>query len=1055
MPIRDPRVFTIPAGAPFMPTLARALIDGELIEGFPGSGGPLALASATIYVPTQRAAAALAEALLAAAGGESVLLPRIAPLGAFEPDDAATFFDPAGEETPRAGIPPAVGELARRHTLALLVRKWGLALRGAIRGADADGLRFDMREPALVASSPAQAYALAADLAALIDDMIIEGVDWRRLETLAPEEYDVYWRITLDFLKIAFAHWPAWLRENGLIDRAKRIALFVQAEINSLEAGARLGPTIIAGSTGANRATAELIAAIARSHKGAVVLPALDLHLDESAWDMIGASDKASHGLASHPQALLHRLIRRIGVSRDEVRTLGAPPAPLAARAAFLNEALRPADSTDLWRERDAALSSDAVAAALNRVSIIVADTETDEALALAIAMREALETPGKTVALITPDPSIARRVSAELARWGVQVEDSAGRTFGQTGAGALARLLLMAAVDFTPLTAQALIAHPSARFGRRRAECEAAARALELGIFRAAPLASLDTLDKAFAAARAAADDPHAHPAVRAIGEEKRAAGERFARDLVAALDPLRALRASAPLREWLLTHRAALDAILAAPEGERSAPHGLEALATLLDEWSDAAGDGFACTLAEYAALFDEALAGVRAPPALGGHPRLKILGLLEARLLSFDRTLLAGLDEKVWPPAVDADAFLNRPMRAELGLSAPERRIGQTAHDFLAAFGAREAILSRARKRGGEPTVPSRFLQRIGAAAGAGAIEAAEARGEVYLRYARALDQPEAIAPAKRPEPRPPVELRPRSLSVTRIETLRRDPYAIYAERILRLPPLEPVESELGPREAGDAWHRALQDFAELYPSGALPPDARQTLVRLARARFAALLEKPTFEGLNWPGIEKAIEFILGFEARNRSAIERIWVERHGEVVFPLKDGKPFRLTARADRIDVLSIGGATLIDYKSGQMPGPNEVDVGFAPQLTLEAAILMRGGFEGLGKMTPARALYLKLGGPDGGKERPAAGTPTKHKKHMENLPALAERHFAELGALLDQFTDPATPYLSRPFPKFAGRFSDYDHLARVKEWSATGGAGENPAGAAP
>ncbi len=161
MPIRDSRVFTIPASVPFLPTLARALLDGELIEGFPGSGGPLALASATIFVPTQRSAAALAEALLAASGGESVLLPRIAPLGAFEPDDAAAFFDPAGEEAPRANLPPAVGELARRHALALLVRKWGQALRGAIRGADARGLQFDRREPALVASSPAQAYALA------------------------------------------------------------------------------------------------------------------------------------------------------------------------------------------------------------------------------------------------------------------------------------------------------------------------------------------------------------------------------------------------------------------------------------------------------------------------------------------------------------------------------------------------------------------------------------------------------------------------------------------------------------------------------------------------------------------------------------------------------------------------------------------------------------------------------------------------------------------------------------------------------------------------------
>ena len=311
---RAPRVFTIPSGAPFLPTLSRALLDGVLIEGFPGAGGPMALADATIYVPTQRAAQALAKALLSASGARSLLLPRIAPLGAFEPDETATIFDPEGEELPRAAVPPAVGALTRRHTLATLTRAWGKALRGAIRHVDADGrLIVDAAEPALVAATPAQAYALAGDLAALIDDMIIEGAPWTRLETLAPDLYDPYWRITLDFLKIAFARWPEWLAERGLIDRAKRIALLIEDEIKALE-GARRGPTIIAGSTGANRATARLIAAIARAPKGAVVLPDLDLNLDDRTWAMIGGKDDGSQGLAGHSQALLHQLIGAIGV---------------------------------------------------------------------------------------------------------------------------------------------------------------------------------------------------------------------------------------------------------------------------------------------------------------------------------------------------------------------------------------------------------------------------------------------------------------------------------------------------------------------------------------------------------------------------------------------------------------------------------------------------------------------------------------------------------------------------------------------------------------------
>ena len=580
----------------------------------------------------------------------------------------------------------------------------------------------------------------------------------------------------------------------------------------------------------------------------------------------------------------------------------------------------------------------------------------------------------------------------------------SAGRALGETEAGALARLVLQAALEFRPLAVQALIAHPAARFGRGRAEKDAAARALEIGVFRAAPIPALEDLDAAFEAARAAAADGHAHPAVRSIGETKRAAGERLARDCAAALGPLRALKPSTPLGGWLDAHRAALAAVLEAPERDRAAPHGLAALEALLEEWRAAAGDGFPCALGQYVRLVDDALAGVRAPPAPGGNPRLQILGLLEARLLAFDRVLIAGLDEKVWPPSVDTDAFLNRPMRAELGLSPPERRIGQTAHDFAAALGAREAILSRARKRGGEPTVASRLLLRLAAAAGAPATKAAERRGETYLAWARALDQPEEVVPVEPPAPKPPVEKRPRSLSVTRIETLRRDPYAIYAERILKLGVLPPVERTLGPREAGEAWHGALEDFAKAFPAGALPAEARAALVGFARTRFAALLRDPAFSGLDWPNIEKAIDFVIRFESESRGAIERIYVERQGALEFALSDGAPFTLTARADRIDRLADGEARLIDYKSGTPPSIKEVTIGLAPQLTLEAAILAEGGFADLGPMPPQQALYLKLGGPDGGKARDAADK-------GEPLARLAARHLADLKVLLGELVE--------------------------------------------
>jgi ATP-dependent helicase/nuclease subunit B len=771
------------------------------------------------------------------------------------------------------------------------------------------------------------------------------------------------------------------------------------------------------------------------------VLPGLDLNLDDRSWAMIGASEDVSLGLAGHPQALLHRLIGAIGVRREDVTTLSAPSPALEARSAFLSEALRPAESTDLWRERGWTLSPLALAAAFQGVTIMVADNETEEGLALAIAMRETLETPGKTAALVTPDPLIARRVSAELARWGIQVEDSAGRTLAQSPAGVLARLILEAVIEFTPRSFLAVLGHPAARFGRSLGQLESATRALELGVFRAIPLASLDDLEGAFGEARAAAGERHAHPAIRRIGEAERRAAEALARDVASALASLRALGPSASLSDCLTQHRAAIAATIAGPHGSTEDGPGFEQLTQLMDEWSEAAVGTFPTALNEYAALFDDALTATRAPPVSDGHPRLMILGLLEARLLSFDRVLLAGLDETVWPPAVDTDAFLNRPMRAALGLSAPERRIGQTAHDFVAALGAREAILSRAKKRGGQPTVASRFLQRMAAAAGPMATEEPEGRGELYLTFARALDRPTDFQPQRRPAPRPAVELRPKALSVTRIETLRRDPYAIHAEYILRLKALETVEREIGPRETGMAWHAALQLFVEAYPSGALPPKARDRLLSMARTSFALLSDDPSF-ALHWPNIERGLDFFLAFERETRDSIAQAWVERQGVLAIPLANGTPFKLSARADRIDFLQSGGARVIDYKSGAPPTAKDVRAGFSPQLTLEAAMLQQGGFEGLPPLETEQAIYLKLGGAAGGENKHAGGK-------GENIGHLAEQHFAGLKMLLDAFACEDTPYLSLPFPKFAPRFSDYDHLARVKEWSATGGESDS------
>ncbi len=844
------RVFTIPAAAPFLPTLAKALLDGQLIPGFPGPD-PLALVDATLYLPTQRAARAFAQALIEASGRDSLAMPRIVPLGVF----AAEEGEFSGVEPLALDDRPAVGDLERRMTLARLVAAWGGALKGAIRQVGADGrVETDPSEPPLVAATPAEALVLAGDLAALIDDMRIEGVGFERLADIAGDQFDPYWKITLDFLKIAFEAWPAWLTERGLADRAERTEIGVEREIARL---ATRGPTIVAGSTGTNRAIAKLIGAVARADNGAVVLPDLDRDLDEPAWRLIAEGEDPT--AATHPQAALARLLRRIGVERQTVTPLGGSN----PRAALMTEAMRPAESTHLWSEA----KIDA-AAALDRMALVEAENEAEEALAIAAALRETLETPGRTAALVTPNPAISRRVAAELARWDVEVENSAGATLGDATAGMFSRLAVAAGRDFTPSRVAALLGSPLVRVGRTPAAFERAARALDLAVLRA-PLSSdgLKNSAAALARARAAVADRHAHPAIRTLSEADVAAAEALLRDLETALAPLRAADGG-PLAGLVAAHRTALEA-LAAPEPVD------EAVAELLDEWELASAESFSCGLDDYAAMF-ETLVAAREPPSPRGHPRVALLGLLEARLLSFDRVVLAGLDETVWPPAARTDAFLNRQMRAELKLSPPERRIGQTAHDFVAALGAADVVITRAKKRDGAPTVASRFLRRIEAVAGEKALGPVLARGARYLEFARWLDRPTRARPVPRPSPKPPVDLRPQRLSVTRIEALRRDPYAVYAESILKLKPLPPVGPEVDAAAIGNVWHAALEAFAKAAPANEPPDQARARLTAVAEASFAELNADPAFRALRWPRIREALERLPG--VRHRSGARR---------------------------------------------------------------------------------------------------------------------------------------------------------------------------------
>jgi ATP-dependent helicase/nuclease subunit B len=466
----------------------------------------------------------------------------------------------------------------------------------------------------------------------------------------------------------------------------------------------------------------------------------------------------------------------------------------------------------------------------------------------------------------------------------------------------------------------------------------------------------------------------------------------------------------------------------------GELWAGHGGEAMARLLELLIHDAQDLIAVTPRGFRDLLEQLMAGETVRSGGATHPRLRILGAIEARLVRADRLVIAGLEEGVWPRAAPIDPFLSRPMRRTLGLPSPDRRVGLSAHDFAQAACAGEAILLHTERREGAPAVKSRWLWRLETLAAGAGLEL-PSHPEV-LAWARALDAAPPYAPASRPAPCPPVEARPRELAVTRIEALTRDPYAVWARDILRLYPLDRPDEAADARARGSAIHKAFEQLALKYP-GPLPETAAgefETLyidaLEAAGVAHEALARERALA-------REAGRWIAELEAARRADGRTIHVELKGETAFEAPAG-PFRLTARADRIEAAPDGFGHILDFKTGSPPSAKEVNVGFAPQLTLTAAILARGGFPDLGELTPGELTYLQITG-----RKPAGRVHVRAEAGAE-AEAAAGKAFEGVRKLVAGYDRPDQPYLSRVAPQFLGRFTDYDHLARVYEWSTSG-----------
>ena len=966
----DPRkrIFGVPPGCDFSQTLVAGLKDR--LAGHP----PEALGRVSLFTNTRRAQRRI-EDVFVDAGAQ--LLPSLRVIADIGNDPR--LLDPAAQSGTA---------LSRR-----------LVMMQAVRGLLDSG--------ASLAPSSA-AFDLAGALDGLLEELEGEGLGSEVFQTLSAATFSEHWKTTLEFLQIVDAAALAGSAPLAGTEAAQRQAVSRLSRLWQKKPPA--GPVLVAGSTGSRGTTALLMQAVLTLPQGAIILPGFDFDLPELAWAELNTPKTDPQ---DHPQYGFAELAGRLGFDPADVTpwTLAEPASP--RRNAFVSLALRPAPVTSEWLEEGPTFLPH-IADVARGLSLIEAPNERAEAAAIALALREAAELDKRAV-LITPDATLARRVTADLRRWNILPDDSAGVPLRFTPPGVFVSLIL--GIDPAAIPTQdflSLLNHPLCASGWDRGKHLQLARDLDVRLLRdIGPVVDWTAL---------------AHWA-----EEREATA--WASWLKSAFEA-RATPEAAALSTFANAHMACAESLAAGPD-----PEGTDA-----ELWDKAAGatvravfenlngeDAAAGELSpgDYRSIFNALIAGetVREEGFLPDK-RIAIWGQLEARVQGAERVILGGLNEDTWPKIPDPDPWLNRPMRSEIGLQLPERRIGLSAHDFQQAIANDEVILSRSRKKENTPTVASRWLNRIDnlmqglGEAGLDASNGMRARGDRYLALAGALDRPaEKIPRAPRPAPAPPVASRPTQISVTQVERLVRDPYAIYAEKILGLRPLPQLGRFAGARDRGISFHMVFEQFIDEIASD-VPGNAAEILMDTAERVLAAQTPWKT-ERRMWLGRLGRVAESFVAQERQRREIASPHLREVSAQLRLSELARDIRLVCKADRIDRDADGAIAIYDYKSS-LPSDKQVRL-FSKQLHLEANLAIKGGFADLGR---ARTKHMELIG---------LSKPGDIEVLDPEPDALGEI-WDDFIVLMAHFEDPANGYAARLRPMMKDAWDDFDQLARRGEW---------------
>lgn len=934
---------------------------------------PLELANVLFLLPNRRACVSLRDAFVRDNGLKPSILPQIVPIA--DADEDEIFLNGSANSEVLRQLPPAIDNYERLFLFTRLIiskpAEYGLP---------------DM--------TFAQAFALAQDLAKLMDVFYNEQLSFDGLKNLVPEQYAVHWQETLNFLQIISKYWPQILQERGLCDMVNRKNALLKAQAEIWQNNKPSGQVVAAGITALFPGLKQLLKTIKNLPNGEIYFYGLDKQLEDEAWEQADES---------HPQYELKQLLEFLQISRFEVKDAVKPHN--AAREKLVSEMMRPALSTLEWRS----LSADSLPSeATENLHLITTEDMGQEASAIAVIMRDTLNTASKTAALVTTDRNLARRVAAELERWQIKIDDSAGKPLHLTPVGIYLRSILeVLEADFSDSSVLALLKSPFIRLNSDLASVRRRVRDYELALRT---------------------------PAYSGI---KKEIPEKLLQDVVLlkqTIRPLAELYANpqADFTALLQTHLQVAEALSGSKNG------GGDKVLWRGDDGRKAAAL-FSKVLPQlkvleqidpkqYAAVLTRLMATETVRPLYGTHPRLKILGPIEARFNQYDVVIIGEVNEGVWPVLPSSDPWMSRPMKKDFGMPLPEKAIGVMAADFCQLMCAPEVYLTRAKRVTGTPMNKSRWLLRLETVLKAYNKEAETLLDYKYTSLARLQDTPAVQDKIVVPAPKPPIESRPRRLSASWLERLICDPYSVFAAKILRLKQLDAPDKDLSFADYGNLIHGILEEFNTKFPQE-LPSDAREQLINIGLNKFQSAEISAELRAFWWPSFLKTVDWVLAQEAICRPDIKQIYNEVEGQMEFAAPAG-PFIAEARADRLNFNKDGSIDIIDYKTGSIRSNKQVHAGYAPQLPIEGLIAASGGFSKNGRKIPTgkvnKLSYWRLG--------------NKITEITETDKVLAQTR-ENLQKLISAFDFETTPYLARPNPKYVPKYSEYDHLERIKEWA--------------